>query len=490
MHVLFADDQPQAEFTLAYPIAKGADIGERLLGLERDAVVLAKGAAGAARFEGDVASLAEVIVPHGDTTRRLILFGLGEKADGKAWEQAGAALVARLLVSGETRLVVDLSGSGATPEDAARVAFGAVLRGWRHDAYRTRLTDKQRPTLTEIVIVGAGDASVAWDRWSAVAEGVMLTRELVTEPANIIYPESFVERCASMAELGVEIEVLDWDAMEKMGMCALLGVARGSERAPRLLAMRWDGTGGAVKEPVALIGKGVTFDTGGISIKPAAGMQDMKWDMGGAGAVAGAIKALALRKAKAHVVGICGLVENMPDGRAQRPGDIVTSMSGQTIEVLNTDAEGRLVLCDAMTWAQKKYSPKVMIDLATLTGAIIVSLGHEHGGLFSNDDGLSEQLLAAGREAGDPLWRLPLSDAYNKLIDSPIADIKNIGGPGAGSITAAQFLQRFVESGVKWAHLDIAGMVWSDKPGPLWDKGATGFGVRLLDTLIAENFER
>jgi leucyl aminopeptidase len=292
-----------------------------------------------------------------------------------------------------------------------------------------------------------------------------------------------------LKELGVEISVLDDKDMAALGMGALLGVAQGSRRPARLLVMKWDGTGGTQERPVALVGKGVTFDTGGISIKPAAGMEDMKWDMGGAGAVAGAMKALAGRKAKAYVVGVCGLVENMPDGNAQRPGDIVTSMSGQTIEVLNTDAEGRLVLCDALHWVQEKYNPEYIVDLATLTGAIIVSLGSEYAGLFSNSDELADKLTAAGKASGDPLWRFPLSKAYDKMIDSPIADMKNIGGKGAGSITAAQFLGRFIKDGVKWAHLDIAGTVWADKPGPVWDKGATGFGVRLLDRFVADNFE-
>ncbi|ETI62800.1 leucyl aminopeptidase [Sphingobium sp. C100] len=324
---------------------------------------------------------------------------------------------------------------------------------------------------------------------TAVAAGVAFTRELVAEPANILYPESFVERCRHLEELGVRITVLDKAAMQELGMGALLGVAQGSVREPRLLAMEWDGTDGAQEKPVVFVGKGVTFDTGGISLKPGAGMEDMKWDMGGAGAVAGAMKALAGRKAKARVVGICGLVENMPDGNAQRPGDVVTSMSGQTIEVLNTDAEGRLVLCDAVTWAQKTYDPELIIDLATLTGAIIVSLGHEYGGIFTNDDGLAEALNAAGQATGEKLWRFPLSDAYDKLLDSPIADMKNIGPRYAGSITAAQFIKRFVEDGVKWAHLDIAGMVWADKPGATWDKGATGYGVRLIDRLVADKFE-
>ena len=322
------------------------------------------------------------------------------------------------------------------------------------------------------------------------ADGVALTRELVSEPANVIYPESFVARCEELQDMGVEFTVLGQEEMEKLGMGALLGVSQGSARPPRMLAMRWDGTNGAQKKPLALVGKGVTFDTGGISLKPPAGMEDMKWDMGGAGAVAGTMKALAGRKAKAHVIGVCGLVENMPDGKAQRPGDVVTSMSGQTIEVINTDAEGRLVLCDALHWTQETFEPEVVVNLATLTGAIIISLGHEHAGCFSNDDDLSDKLLAAGKTAGDPLWRFPLTAAYDKQINSPIADMKNVGGKGAGSITAAQFLKRFIKDGVKWAHLDIAGMVWADKPGPVWDKGATGFGVRLLDQYVADNFEK
>ncbi|MGL4542839.1 MAG: leucyl aminopeptidase, partial [Polymorphobacter sp.] len=278
-------------------------------------------------------------------------------------------------------------------------------------------------------------------------------------------------------------------AMQALGMGALLGVSQGSVRPARLLVLRWNGTGDAAAKPVVLVGKGVTFDTGGISLKPPAGMEDMKWDMGGAAAVAGALTSLAARGARAHVIGVCGLVENMPDGNAQRPGDVVTSMSRQTIEVINTDAEGRLVLCDAIWWAQEQFNPEVVVDLATLTGAIIISLGHEYGGCFSNDDGLAGRLLAAGDASGDKLWRMPVGEAFDKLIDSAIADIKNVGPREGGSITAAQFIQRFVKPGVKWAHLDIAGMVWAAAAGPLWEKGATGYGVRLLDRFIADNHE-
>jgi leucyl aminopeptidase len=288
--------------------------------------------------------------------------------------------------------------------------------------------------------------------------------------------------------LGIEIEVLDRDQMAKLNMGALLGVAQGSIREPRLLVLRWKGGGDG--QPTAFVGKGVTFDTGGISIKPAAGMEAMKWDMGGAGAVAGAMMALARRKAKANIVGICGLVENMPGGNAQRPGDVVHTMSGQTVEVINTDAEGRLVLADAVAYVQRNYQPSTIIDLATLTGAILVSLGHEFAGLFSNDEQLAEKLMQAADESGDKLWRMPLGDAFDRLLDSPIADMKNVGPREGGSITAAQFIKRFIENGTKWAHLDIAGMAWSDKPSETYDKGATGFGVRLLDQYVADNLEK
>ncbi|RJG54109.1 leucyl aminopeptidase [Sphingobium terrigena] len=480
MDIAISPTRPDAD-TLVLALPKGAPDS---LPVAASATLVA--GAAAARFTGEAGATFESFADEGGKVRRIVLLGTGTGSDADL-ERAGGALTARLLTSGATHAAVEFVG-GASGEGAARLALGALLRGWRIDTYRTRQPEKAKPTLATVTIVSA-DAGAAWDRHAAVAAGVALTRELVSEPANIIYPESFVARCQHLAELGVKITVLDRPAMEALGMGALLGVAQGSVRDARMLALEWDGTNGAAEKPLVFVGKGVTFDTGGISIKPAAGMEDMKWDMGGAGAVAGAIKALAGRKAKAHVVGICGLVENMPDGNAQRPGDIVTSMSGQTIEVINTDAEGRLVLCDALTWAQKTYAPDTVVDLATLTGAILVSLGDQYAGLFSNDDGLSDDLTAAGKASGEPLWRFPLSDAYNKLIDSPIADMKNIGGRYAGSITAAQFIKRFIDDGVKWAHLDIAGMVWADKPGATFDKGATGYGVRLLDQFVADKFE-
>jgi leucyl aminopeptidase len=484
MNVEFAASRPDTATTVVLPVAKGA-LAERIAG-EANAEGL-RAAASLARFEGEAGSIAEFAETRGGVARRVLLIGTGSANETDS-VKAGSALTAKLLTSGETTLTLDAS-EVATPL-LIRLLEGAVLRGWRYDRYRTRLPATQKPTLDKIVVAGAGgDASEAWGKASAVFDGVSFARELVTEPANIIYPESFVERCQRLTVLGVELQVLDEAAMAAAGMGALLGVGQGSDRPSRLLVMKWDGTGGAITTPVVFVGKGVTFDTGGISLKPPAGMEDMKWDMGGAAAVAGAMMALAGRKAKAHVVGVCGLVENMPDGKAQRPGDVVTSMSGQTIEVINTDAEGRLVLCDAITWVQKNYSPKIIVDLATLTGAMIISLGHEHGGIFANDDALATQLVSAGGAVGDPLWRMPLGEAYNKLIDSPIADMKNVGPREGGSITAAQFIQRFVDEGVAWAHLDIAGMVWASKPGPGWDKGATGYGVRLLDRYVADNHE-
>jgi len=491
LKVSFAAKRPQGAYALAIPVRGEDMLHDRLAGLDEAARGLAVRSAEAQRFEREVGAIAETFLAEGDAVRRLLIVGLGGQQNENAiWEKAGGALSARLLVSGETRLVVDLGGLKAGGESAARLAFGAAARSWRYDHYRTRLGRKQKPTLEELIVVGAGDgAQKEWAHMAAVLEGLSLTRTLVTEPANIVYPESFVARCrAAMEGLEVAFETLDEKAMAKLGMGALLGVAQGSVRPPRLLVMRWMG-GKAGAKPVVFVGKGITFDTGGISIKPALGMEAMKWDMGGAGAVAGLILSLATRKAKANVIGVCALAENMPDGNAQRPGDVVTSMSGQTIEVINTDAEGRLVLADAMTWAQRELKPEIMVDLATLTGAMIISLGHEYAGMFSNDDGLADKLFAAGKASGDLLWRLPMGEAYNKIMDSQIADMKNSASREGGSITAACFLERFVEEGVKWAHLDIAGMVWTDKASHLYDKGATGFGVALLDRYVADNHE-
>ncbi|MEO1192154.1 MAG: leucyl aminopeptidase [Pseudomonadota bacterium] len=361
---------------------------------------------------------------------------------------------------------------------------------YRFDKYKTTTKEEDKPKLEKLTfkVSDKAAAKAAFAPLEALAKGIYRTRDLVSEPANVIYPKSFVQAAKKLSSQGLEISVLGRKEMEKLGMGSLLGVAQGSVREPQLLVMEWKGGGSAA--PVAVCGKGVTFDTGGISLKPPANMEDMKWDMGGAGVVVGLMEALARRGAKANVVGLCGLVENMPDGNAQRPGDIVTSASGQTIEVINTDAEGRLVLADVLWYAQKEYKPAQIIDLATLTGAIMVALGKEHAGLFSNNDELSEQLTAAGKEVGESLWRLPMGEAYDRMIDSDAADMKNVGNRMGGSITAAQFLQRFVEDETPWAHLDIAGVTWLDKSEPTAAKGASAFGVRLLDAFIASNHEK
>lgn len=449
----------------------------------------------ASRFKGGPEDALAILAPAGLGASRVLLLGLGrpDKIDRQAAERFGARLVVQLQNSGESEASVLVDGLDrsalSAPEMAARIASGARLRAWRFDKYRTREKPEDKPSLRKLTLMVAdpGQAKRLFQPLDRLADGVLLTRELVSEPANVIYPETLAAEAQRLAELGVEVEVLGVREMRKLGMGALLGVGQGSAHEPRLVVLQWQGDARAKdKRPLAFVGKGVTFDTGGISIKPAAGMEEMKWDMAGAGAVIGLMRALAGRKAKVNAVGIVGLVENMPSGTAQRPGDIVTSASGQTVEVINTDAEGRLVLADALWYAQDRFKPRLIVDLATLTGAIIISLGHVHAGLFSNDDALAERLIAAGREVGEPLWRMPMGEEYDQAIKSDAADMKNTGERAGGSISAAQFLKRFVKD-VPWAHLDIAGMAWASKDRPLSAKGATGFGVRLLDRFIAEH---
>jgi leucyl aminopeptidase len=454
-----------------------------------------KRAVEASRFKGKKDEVLAVLAPANLTASRVILAGLGkgEGIDAKRFQDLGGTLVSHLNGAGESEAAVllDAVDGFEGEEAAANLAYGARLRSYRFDKYRTREKPEKKPSLERFSILSAsaGGAKKRWQGLDKVADGVCFTRDLVSEPANIIFPESLAEQAKTLETLGVKVEVFDEKRMKELGMGALLGVGQGSANPPRLVVMQWNGEAKAKEGPVAFIGKGVTFDTGGISIKPAAGMEDMKWDMAGAGVVIGLMKALAGRKAKVNAVGIVGLVENMPSGTAQRPGDIVKSMSGQTIEVLNTDAEGRLVLADALWYCQDRFKPRFMIDLATLTGAIIIALGHENAGLFSNNDELSERIVAAGRDVGELCWRLPLSDAYDKEIDCDAADMKNIsGGRAGGSITAAQFLQRFVND-VPWAHLDIAGTAWASKDKPTIPKGATAFGVRLLERLVAQHYE-
>jgi leucyl aminopeptidase len=449
------------------------------------------------RFRGKRNELLPIVAPANLTVSRIVVAGLGKpgEIDGRRLEDLGGTLLAHLNSVGETTAMVaaDIGEAAglAAGAPAAHLAFGAALRTYRFDKYRTTEKPERKPTLAALTLAGPGAAAAreAYKDFAAAAESVAFTRDLVSEPANTIYPETLAAAAAGLSALGLDVEVLDEERMHALGMNAILGVAQGSVRPPRLVVMRWNGGEEGVA-PLAFVGKGVTFDTGGISIKPAAGMGEMKWDMAGAGVVIGLMRLLAARAAKVNAVGVVGLVENMPSGSALRPGDIVTSMSGQTIEVLNTDAEGRLVLADALWYCQDRFKPAQMIDLATLTGAIVVALGHDHAGLFANDDTLAERLLAAGKAVGEKLWRLPLDDTYNKAIDSDAADVKNIAGDrAAGSIIGAQFVQRFVNK-VPWAHLDIAGVAWSKKDAPTVPKGATAFGVRLLDRFVSDYYEK
>jgi leucyl aminopeptidase len=439
------------------------------------------------RFTGAAGETLELLAPAGLDHDRIVLLGAGPASGLKdAVERLGATAVRAVLLSGTRSLSLRLDLDDLDAATAARAGLGARLAAYRFDGYRTKLPPSKRPSLEGVGIVAADAraARTAWTRFEAVADGVDLARDLVSEPANVLHPEAFADRVRALAADGIEVEVLGEKQMEKLGMNALLSVGRGSARESQLAVMRWQGA--AKGAPIAFVGKGVCFDTGGVSLKPGDGMWDMKGDKGGAAAVTGLMLALARRKAKVNAVGVVGLVENMPDGNASRPGDIVTSMSGQTVEILNTDAEGRLVLCDALHYTKETYKPAAMIDLATLTGAMIVALGHEHAGLFCPDDKLAAELLAAGEAAHERLWRMPLGPAYDKLIDSKNADMKNIGGRPAGSITAAQFLKRFVGD-TPWAHLDIAPTAWKDKcedpREPAW---ATGFGVRLLERFVAD----
>ncbi|MEQ1818758.1 MAG: leucyl aminopeptidase [Terricaulis sp.] len=451
----------------------------------------------AANFKGGAGQVTDILAPDGVDFARVLVIGVGKAdgADGMAVERWAGHAVKRVLTSGAEKLVLqpDALPSVSKAEAGSHAAMGARLAAYRFDTYRTKLKPDQKPSLTtvEIAMDGPAAAKARAEKDAAIVEGVFFARDLVSEPPNVLYPETFAERLRDLETIGCEVDILEPAAMERLGMGALLGVAMGSSRPGRLVSIKWNG-GSKGAKPVALVGKGVTFDTGGISLKPGAGMDEMKGDMGGAAAVAGAMKAIALRKAKANVVGVVALVENMPGSNAQRPGDIVNTMSGQTIEVLNTDAEGRLILADAVWYAQDKYDPSAVIDLATLTGAVIIALGHENAGMFSNDEDLAHAITAAGQAEGEPVWRLPLSAAYDKLIDTPNADMKNIAGkPVAGSIVGAQFVKRFIKDGMPWAHLDIAGTAWKSGPyeDPLSPAWATGYGVRLLNRLIQNRYE-
>jgi leucyl aminopeptidase len=447
----------------------------------------------AADFKPRPGKICTILAP-GAGLSRIVVIGIGKRADltPRLAEEAGGAATAALA----REPAASVAAAELSPELAAAFAAGAALRSYRFDRYRTTEKPEDRPKLARLTVLSADHARAreAWASMRMVVEGVHLARDLVSEPANVLNPAEMAERCRALESLGLKVEVLGPRDMNKLGFGALMGVAQGSANEPRMVIMHWHGLSGGGKgkraraKPLAFVGKGVTFDTGGISIKPAQGMEDMKFDMAGAAAVIGLMAALAGRHAKVDAVGVVGLVENMPSGTAQRPGDVVKTYSGQTVEVINTDAEGRLVLADVLWYCQEKLDPRFMIDLATLTGAMIVALGHDYAGFFSNDDELAQRLHAAGEATGEKVWRMPLAESYDKLIKSDIADMKNVAGRPGGAITAAQFIQRFVNN-KPWVHLDIAGTAWANKDSAVVPKGATAFGVRLLDRLVAEHYE-
>ena len=443
------------------------------------------------RFTGAANTTLTVAAPAGVEADLVLLVGAGDpaKLDDSALETAAGAAYHAVKLSGAEVLTLDFGH--LTPEQSARAAFAVRLAAYRFDKYRTTEKPDKIPSVTTVRIVTSDlrAAQAAFEPMSAVADAVIFSRDLVSEPANVLYPVEFARRVKDLERLGLKVEILGEAEMEKLGMRTLLGVGQGSRRESQLAVIQWNG-GEAGAQPIAFVGKGVTFDTGGISIKPAEGMEDMKWDMGGAAAVAGLMHALAGRKARVNAVGVLGLVENMPDGNAQRPGDVVISMSGQSVEVINTDAEGRLVLADALWYTQGRFKPKFMIDLATLTGAAIVALGLDYAALYANSEEVAGPIFAAADKVGENFWRMPLPPQYEKHIDSAIADVKNTGnGRSGGSITAALFLQRFV-NGTPWAHLDIAPTAWVSKSTRnTVPDGAVGFGVRTLDRMVADSYE-
>jgi len=447
-------------------------------------------AAPAAKFTGKAKTAIEILAPSGLEFGRLIVIGIGAALSEFDALNLGGFTFGKIGSGRDATIIADFAGQDASAEQASDFALGLHLRAYKFDQYKTKKADGEEKDTTGSLKIAVSDVSAtksAWNTKIGLAEGVNLARTLVNEPPNVLFPEEFAARAEKLEKLGVDVEILGMKELEKLGMRALLGVGQGSSRESRVVIMRWNGAK-KDKQPVAFVGKGVTFDTGGISIKPASGMEDMKGDMGGAACVVGLMHALASRKANVNVIGAIGLVENMPDGNAQRPGDIVTSMSGQTIEIINTDAEGRLVLADVLWHVQDKFKPAFIVDLATLTGAILVALGQEYAGLFSNNDELAERLSVAGKATGELVWRMPLCKAFDKMVDSKFADMKNTGGRFAGSSTAAQFLQRYIND-TPWVHLDVAGTAMASNASDINQSWGSGWGVRLLNRLVADHYE-
>jgi leucyl aminopeptidase len=470
--------------------------GAKSLGIEK----LVRRAAKTADFSGKSMKFLDILAPANTSFERLVVVGTGKVAalGEHDWLRLGGAAMGVLKRGTTASIVLERpDGRALDSNSAADFSLGLAMRSYTFDKYKPSKAGpskngngksaKKQPAKVTVLVDDPARVRAAWKSRSAIAEGVVMARDLVNEPANVLGPIEFAKEAASLKSLGVGVEVLNEKQMAKLGMRALLGVAQGSRRPPRLVIMQWNG-GRSREKPIAFVGKGVVFDTGGVSIKPSGGMEDMKGDMAGAATVTGLMRALAGRKAKVNAIGIIGLVENMADGNAQRPGDIVEAMSGRTIEIINTDAEGRLVLADALHYTETRFKPKFMIDLATLTGAVIVALGHQYAGLFANDDDLAENLRAAGEATGEGVWRLPLLAEYDKIINSKFADVKNSGGRAAGSITAAQFLKRFVKD-TPWAHLDVAGTAMGSPQTEINRSWASGYGVRLLDRLVSDAYE-
>jgi len=485
-------------------VLAGADLAmsEATRMLLGEAADLVQRAATTAKFKGMSGSALDILAPAGLAFDRLMVIGTAKKPAKDAppaepdYVSLGGAIMGRIGGFARVTVVFDLpEAPDGMGEAAADAMLGLRLRAYKFDLYKTKKSDDDdKADVKSVISLAVADpaaAKRAARHRDALAEGVTIARTLVNEPPNVLFPAAFADRAKELQKLGVEVEVLGEKDLGKLGLRALLAVGQGSEFESKVVIMRWNGAKAAKGDrarPVAFLGKGVCFDSGGISIKPAGSMEDMKGDMAGAACVVGLMHALASRKAKVNAIGAIGLVENMPDGKAQRPGDIVKSLSGQTIEIINTDAEGRLVLCDVLWYVQDKYKPKFMVDLATLTGAILVALGTEYAGLFSNNDELSGRLTKAGEDTGEKVWRMPLGPNYDKLLESRFADMKHVGGRHAGSITAAQFLQRFVNN-TPWAHLDIAGTGMSSPASDINQSWGSGWGVRLLDRLVADHYE-
>ena len=495
MKISFSKPGLPAKGALVVGVYEGKKLTQSASELDRKTKGAIARAIAGSRFVGKSRQVLSILAPASIEASRIVLLGLG-KAKGEAkpvdLEALGGALVGEFGGSGvqDAAIAIDLAGEEGGIA-AAHVALGAKLRSYRFDKYRTKEKPEDKPTLQRISVhvEASRTAQRTYADLEQIAEAVFFSRDLVSEPGNVVYPKALAQQCKSLSDYGVKVEILGIKEMTKLGMGALLGVGQGSARESQLVVMQWNGDPKSKEKPVAFIGKGVTFDTGGISLKPSAGMEDMKWDMGGSAAVIGLMRAVAGRKAKANVIGIVGLVENMPDGNAQRPGDVVKSMSGQTIEITNTDAEGRLVLADVLWYCQDRFKPRFMVDLATLTGAIIIALGHEFAGAFVTDDELADRLLASAKATGEGLWRMPLAESFDRGMDSDIADMKNSGARDGGSCKAAMFMKRFTND-VPWAHLDIAGMAWSSKDKPCTPKGATAYGVRLLDHMVKAYYEK